>query len=229
MSSIIDFTQPISWNKTIPHPAFPKPMLLPFIQHGDPRFKFSSQSEILILSNHASTHIDALCHFDPSPDAQDVSQMPLEICSGEAICVDISSFPGNHYIKASEFKALLKSSSVQVDSGDILLFCSGHYEKTKDKPETYVHDFAGMAPDLIHWMKEKGVKLFGMETISCDCPDVTDEYPSHIACREANLPHIENMCNLSKVVDRRFQFHAFPLKLEGGSASPVRAVGIIEE
>ena len=63
-----------------------------------------------------------------------------------------------------------------------------------------------------------------METISCDCPDVTDEYPSHIACREVQLAHVENMCNLSKVVNRRFQFHAFPLKLEGGSASPVRAV-----
>jgi len=227
MTTIIDLSQPISWEKTVPHPAFPKPMLLPFIQHGDPRYKFSSQSEILILCNHASTHIDALRHFDPTPGAPDIGQMDLEIFTGEAICVDIRSIPGNHYMSVGEFEKLIKSSPVKLSPGDIVLFCSDHYEKTKSRPENYVHNFAGMAPDLIRWMKQKGVKLFGMETISCDCPDVTDEYPSHIACREAKLPHVENMCNLSKVVNQRFQFHAFPLMLEGGSASPVRAVAVL--
>jgi kynurenine formamidase len=227
MATIIDLSQPISWEKTVPHPAFPKPMLLPFIQHGDPRYKFSSQSEILILCNHASTHIDALRHFDPTPGAPDIGQMELDLFTGEAICVDIRSIPGNHYITVGEFEKILKSAPVQLRPGDILLFCSDHYEKTKDQPQNYVHNFAGMAPEVIRWMKQKGVKLFGMETISCDCPDVTDEYPAHIACREVKLPHVENMCNLSKVVNRRFQFHAFPLKLEGGSASPVRAVAVL--
>jgi len=39
----------------------------------------------------------------------------------------------------------------------------------------------------------------------------------------------ENLTNLSQLLGRRFQFTGFPLKILGGSASPVRAVAVLEE
>ena len=77
-------------------------------------------------------------------------------------------------------------------------------------------------------MKEKGVKIFGVETISPDLVYLTDEYPTHRACAETEITHYENLNNLKDVVNRRFDFYAFPLRLVPAAGSPVRAVGIVE-
>lgn len=58
---------------------------------------------------------------------------------------------------------------------------------------------------------------------------VTSAYPSHQACSDRSLTHYENLCNLEKVVDQRFTFCGFPLRLVGASGSPVRAVAILPE
>ena len=44
-----------------------------------------------------------------------------------------------------------------------------------------------------------------------------------------NFTHYENMINLHLLVDKgRFRFIGFPLKIKGGTGSPVRAVAIFE-
>jgi kynurenine formamidase len=41
--------------------------------------------------------------------------------------------------------------------------------------------------------------------------------------------HYENMINLDKLLNRgRFRFIALPLKIKGGTGSPVRAVAVFE-
>jgi kynurenine formamidase len=42
--------------------------------------------------------------------------------------------------------------------------------------------------------------------------------------------HYEGLTNLDKVVGKgRFRFIAFPLKIRGGTGSPVRAVAVIDD
>ena len=43
------------------------------------------------------------------------------------------------------------------------------------------------------------------------------------------MTHYENLNNLTEVVDRRFRFYGFPLRLVTAYGSPVRAVGIVDE
>ena len=43
------------------------------------------------------------------------------------------------------------------------------------------------------------------------------------------MTHYENLNSLKEVVNRRFQFYGFPLRLETAYGSPVRAVGILED
>ena len=78
-------------------------------------------------------------------------------------------------------------------------------------------------------MADRGVKIFGVETISPDLVYLTDEYPTHKACAERGLTHYENLNNLEEVVNRRFLFFGFPLRLEPAYGSPVRAAAILEE
>jgi len=42
------------------------------------------------------------------------------------------------------------------------------------------------------------------------------------------VTHIENLCNLDKLVGKRFTFIALPLKIRKGTGSPIRPVAIID-
>ncbi len=48
-------------------------------------------------------------------------------------------------------------------------------------------------------------------------------------CRAKHITHYENLANLDQVVGRRFTFAGFPLRIRGGTGSPVRAVAIVED
>ena len=110
----------------------------------------------------------------------------------------------------------------------MLLFCSDHYNRTAGTP-AFLDGFCGISAEAVHWMADRGVKIFGVETISPDLVYLTDRYPTHRACGERGLTHYENLNNLVEVVGRRFEFYGFPLRLETAYGSPVRAVAIVDD
>ena len=110
----------------------------------------------------------------------------------------------------------------------MVLFCSDHYNRTAGTP-AFLDGFNGISAEAVHWLADRRVKIFGVETISPDLVYLTDRYPTHRACAERGLTHYENLNNLIEVVGRRFEFYGFPLKLETAYGSPVRAVAILDE
>jgi kynurenine formamidase len=48
-------------------------------------------------------------------------------------------------------------------------------------------------------------------------------------CREHGIAHYENLANLDQLVGKRFTFVGFPLRIRGGTGSPVRAVAVLDE
>jgi len=225
---VIDLSQPLS-SKTQLHPFFPSVQILRQLVHSDaaPGNK-SFAAEVILTSNHAATHVDAFGHYDPSPEAAKISDMPLDTFCGEAICVDVRKYPAGHEVTVAELERALEAGGLDVREGDILLFCTDHYNRTAGTP-AFLDGFSGVAAECVHWMADRGVKIFGVETISPDLVYLTDEYPVHRACAERRLTHYENLNNLKEVVNRRFEFYGFPLRLEPAAASPVRAVGIVED
>jgi kynurenine formamidase len=90
------------------------------------------------------------------------------------------------------------------------------------------HDFPGLAPESVHWLADKGCKLFGVEAVS-PAPEGELNFKAHNICGERGITHMEAMDNLDQVVGKgRFKFVGFPLKLKGCSGSPIRAVAIFE-
>ena len=66
--------------------------------------------------------------------------------------------------------------------------------------------------------------MHGVEGPSTDRGDTTD-FPSHRVCRDRNIYHFEWLVNLDHLIGvGEFRFYGFPLKIEGGTGSPVRAV-----
>jgi kynurenine formamidase len=43
------------------------------------------------------------------------------------------------------------------------------------------------------------------------------------------MTHYENLCNLDKLVGKRFTFIALPLRIRKGTGSPVRAIAVLED
>jgi kynurenine formamidase len=223
---VIDLSQPLSRESQL-HPFFPPTQVLRHIQHSDaPPGRPSFNAEIIITSNHAATHVDAFGHYDKN--GVTIGEVPLDTFCVEAICVDIRDYPGGHDVTAAEVEQAVADSGQELREGDILLFCSDHYNRTAGT-QAFLDGFNGISAEAVHWMADRGVKIFGVETISPDLVYITDEYPTHRACAERGLTHYENLNNLTEVVGRRFEFFGFPLRLEPAYGSPVRAVGIVDE
>src|SRR5947208_14206344 len=222
---VIDLSQPLSRESQL-HPFFPPTQVLRHIQHTDAApGRPSFNAEIIITANHAATHADAFGHYDPAGGK--IAEIPLDTFCGDAICLDIRDYPGGHDVTAAEVEQAVTDSGQELREGDIVLFCSDHYNRTAGTP-AFLDGFNGISAEAVHWLADRSVKIFGVETISPDLVYLTDEYPTHKPCAERGLTHYENLNNLTEVVGQRFLFVGLPLRLEVAYGSPVRAAAILD-
>jgi kynurenine formamidase len=227
---LYDLSQEVS-QKTQMHPLHPRVEVYPFESHANSLALlgtgFSYRASLMILSDHASTHVDALTHFDPDPDAPTIDQMPLDLFCGEAICLDLSQLPARAGITVADLEAALEQDGLELREGDIVLLYTGHYERTTGTPE-YLTEFPGLEPEAARWLIEQGAKLFGNQAMSVDVPD-RYQFPVHQICRELGVTHIENVGALAAVAGKRFTLFGFPLKIVPGTGSPIRLVAAVPE
>jgi kynurenine formamidase len=114
---------------------------------------------------------------------------------------------------------------VEVTPGDIVLFYTGTWNKfAGDK--RYLSDFPGLGESAGEWIVRRQVKTFGVDSPTPDNP-ASASYPIHMMCRRERITHYENLANLDQVVNTRFTFAGFPLKLLGGHGGPTRAVALV--
>jgi len=225
---LYDLSQEVS-QRTQMHPLHPRVEVYPFESHANSLAAlgtgFSYRSNLVIMSDHASTHVDAFTHFDPDPEAATIDQMPLDLFCGEAVCVDLSHLPPRAGITVGDVEGALAKDGLDLRDSDIVLLYTGHYERTAGSPE-YLTEFPGLEPDTARWLIEQGVKLFGNQAMSVDVPD-RYTFPVHMVCRELGVTHLENVGPLAAVAGKRFTLFAFPLKIVPGTGSPVRLVAAV--
>lgn len=188
---------------------------------------FSFASRGMILCDHGPTHVDAISHLDPAPDAPTIDQMDLEVFCGPGTCIDVSAAAPREYIDADELAAAERAAGVEVRRDEVLLLCTGTYARVGGTP-AYTTDYPGLDESAAEWLFERGVKIFGVDSPSPDNP-VSPTYPVHMMCRREGMTHYENLAQLELLVGRRFQFFGLPLRIRGGTGSPVRAVALLED
>ena len=72
------------------------------------------------------------------------------------------------------------------------------------------------------------IAAFGVETMAPGVLHVSNKEVHHI-CGELGFTHYENLINLHQLIGRgRFRFIGLPLKIRGGTGSPVRAIAVFE-
>jgi kynurenine formamidase len=226
----VDLSREI-FHRTQVHPAHPPVIVTTWHDHSEKKragnTEFSSKALSIALSDHAGTHVDAPVHFDSRPNAASIDQMPLERFYTSGICLDLTPVPLRHSVTIPEMEAALAKSGQEIRSGDTVLLYMATNERLLGKPG-YPHDFPGLAVESVHWLADRGIGMFGVEAVS-PAPEGEPNFQAHLACAERGITHMECLANLDKLVGRgRFRFIGFPLKIRGGTASPIRAVAIFE-
>ncbi|RKD31653.1 cyclase family protein [Thermohalobacter berrensis] len=190
---------------------------------GSKTLGFSARN--LLISEHGGTHSDAVWEFKPSGPT--IDKMPMECFWGSAICIDVSNVPASKMIEPKDLETALRKSEQEINKGDIVLLYTGHYDRNfgTDKWQT---TYTGLSYDGAKWLAERGVVNIGVDAPSIDHPDDLD-FSGHLVCGEYNITNTENLCNLDKVLNKRFLYIGLPLKIRDGSGSPIRAVALVEE
>ena len=227
---IVDLSREI-FHRTQTHPSHPPVVMTVWNDHSEKKVAgnttFSSKAMFLSMSDHAGSHVDAPVHFDPRPGALSVDQMPLENFYTSAFCIDLSHIPLKTAATLEEVQAAVAKSGQTIRKGDTVLVWLATNERLLGKPG-YLHDFPGLSLPAIHWLADQGIGMFGVEAIS-PAPEGEPNFQAHMACAERGITHMECLANLDKLIGRgRFRFIGFPLKIRGGTASPIRAVAIFE-
>ena len=199
------------------------------------RIKELYRTCLISMSDHASTHIDAVYHINAHGDT--IDRMPLGTLCGEAVILDHTDKkpieydplkPAGERIISGDWVTVesLQQAAKKVGGikeGDIVFIRTDAYKKIPSWE--YCHRMVPLRIEALKWLLNQGIRVIGVDQPSIDiAPDYL--YPHHYL-REANFFHFENLANLDKIPLSRFRLVCYPLKWEGGSGSPVRALAVI--
>ena len=189
--------------------------------------KFSSKTLALAMGDHTGTHVDAPIHFDAAPSAQSIDQVPLENFFTEAVCLDLSHKELKSDISIEDLEQAIETAGVEIKPKDTVLLHMNFFGRCYGTPG-YLTDFPGLTKESAEWLGAKKITSFGVEAVSPGRPG-KNNFEVHLVCRDMGFTHMEGLVNLEKLIGKgRFRFIGFPLKIRGGTGSPIRAVALLD-
>jgi kynurenine formamidase len=210
-------------------------------------------SGVLVTSEHAGTHIDALSHQAEDLElyggvaalsAQGsfgfkqlgVETLPPILARG--LLIDLVRHRGapvepSRWIGLDEVQAAAAEQGVEPAPGDVVLVRTGNGGNWDD-PELYLRG-AGMAAAVSAWLAEVGVLAVGADNMAWDLMGEADRQlgvtlPGHVLLLvRAGIYILENLWleELGEAGVREFTFVCLPLKIVGATGSPVRPVALV--
>lgn len=156
---------------------------------------------------HVGAHTDAHRHYNPH--GHDAATMPLSAYYGPCQVVEVDARRGRRF----GMRDLLQ----EPQAPRILL-----KTRTFLDPNKWNTDFAAPEPDLIDALADLDVRLVGFDTPSTDL-FASRELEAHQRLAARGVVNLEGLL-LQDVEPGAYTLCAFPLRIVGGDASPVRAV-----
>jgi len=229
--TLIDLSRDIyhKMPRLLNHPSI---VITPYSTHDEVRvadgYEFSAATMALALGDHAGTHVDAPRHFDARAGARSIDEMPLETFFTEAVCLDLSAKPLKSDISIADLEAAIEAARVALKPKDTVLLHMDFYRRCYGT-DGYLTDFPGLTKESATWLGRQGIGMFGVEAVSPGRPG-RNNFEVHHVCRDLGFTHMEGLVNLDKLVGKgRFRFIGFPLKIRGGTGSPIRAVAWLDD
>ena len=181
----------------------------------------------LTLGEHTGTHVDAPSHFiQSSPTHYGVDEVPLYRLACRAATIDVADIGSDGLLGADRIRAW-EAEHGRIEVGDGVLIRYGWDERWGTGPagRRFLDNWPGLSGEAAKYLVEKGVSLVGCDTMSVDAK-ASGESPAHYALLGSEVYIVENLKNLNELPSFCL-FVAFPLKIRGGSGSPVRAAALV--
>ena len=213
----------------------------------------TSASALLVMTEHSGTHIDALCHqaedlrlhggVEVSAEVQTstgftalgADTIPPLVARGVLLDVagalGVSRLPDGHAITAEELQRA--AEGVELRAGDAVLVRLGSGAVWDDRPA--YEAAGGVSGEASAWLAAREPLLVGADNLAWDVPGVVDEttgttLPGHVHLLVRGGIYIVESLNLEALATdgvREFAFVCLPLKVRGGTGSPVRPLALV--
>ena len=250
-AKIYDLGQP--YYVGMPHYPVHPPFLFGLTkQHGESVLPngASSAAEALTLGGHVGTHIDALSHFScdgklhggftptqsHASGVQEHSVDTVEPILRSGVLFDIARLMGVEALE-EDFEVTpehLAACGVVPPTGGLALIRTG-WAQYWNEPKRYIFGGSGAVvrgpgPTLAgaQWLSARGIFAAGSDTVSFERVPSQMEVHVHLLV-ESGIHIIEclNLESLARDGVKEFLFVALPLKIRGGTGSPIRPVALV--
>ncbi|WP_243387315.1 arylformamidase [Bacillus kexueae] len=161
----------------------------------------------ITTSVHTGTHVDAPFHFNDNGET--IEQLDIQPFIGTALLVDVSAYD---HITVNVF------SDCDFSKANQLLLRTVR----KQNQDQFPVKIPTISPDIAPFLREKGIRLLGVDVPSVDPLDSKD-MESHHTLYQHGIAILENVV-LHHLTTGLYDLIALPLKIKGADGSPVRAV-----
>lgn len=208
----IDLTLTIS--ESIPSfPGSPKPQFISWSNLKDDGYNL----ELLFLSTHTGTHLDAPFHF--VKNGMKIHQIPLNRLLGKAILIKLEKTKNTKISKTDI--TLFEKKNGKITNNSSIFFYTGWQKNLKK--DNYFTENPGLALLAAKYLASKKINLVGIDSPSIDLGK-DESFSVHHILSKNNILIVENLANLNKISSKEFNFTILPLKLKNATGSPVRAI-----
>jgi kynurenine formamidase len=208
----VDLTLTIS--QDIPSfPGSPKPHFIPWTEIKKEKYNL----EMLFLSTHTGTHVDAPYHF--IKNGKKIHQIDPERFVCNAILIRVKGIPNYKITKNDIVQFENKYGSIPPKSA--VVFHTGWNNNLERKD--FFEKNPGLSESAARYLSSKKISLVGIDSPSIDIGSDTS-FSAHKILLKSDVLILENLCNLDKIEKTYFGIIALPLKIHGATGSPVRAV-----
>ena len=213
---VIDLTLTIS-NKIPTFPGSPPPAFIPWENVKEDGYNL----ELLFLSTHTGTHMDAPHHF--LEKGVKIHEISLEKLVSEAALIK-SKKNSSEIITKTDIQKFEKKHG-KIEGFSSVIFQTGWQKNLQKK--YYFTKNPGLSVSAAKYLASKKISLVGIDSPSIDV-GTDSKFSVHQIFAKKGMLIVENLANLDKIKSSKFHLVVLPLKLKNATGSPVRAIAFVE-
>ena len=213
---VIDLTLTVSC-KIPTFPGSPQPNFISWENIKDDGYNL----ELLFLSSHTGTHMDAPHHF--LEKGAKIHEISLEKLVSEAALIQCRKSSDQSITKADIQKFEKKHGKIENFSS--VIFYTGWQKNLQKK--YYFTKNPGLSVSAAKYLATKKISLVGIDSPSIDLGK-DSKFSVHQIFAKKGILIVENLANLDKIKSSKFHLVVLPLKLKNATGSPVRAIAFVD-
>ena len=191
----------------------------------------------LAMGEHTGTHFDAPIHWISGKDLKDgaTDTVRPQRFMAPACVIDCSKDAANNgdYLLTPATIQAWEAQHGTIQAGTWVLFRTDWSKRSGAAYANVQEDGAhtpGPTTEAVQLLVDRGVLGFGVETIGTDAGQahlMTPMYPAHTLMHGAGRYGLQCLCNLDQLPPTGALIIAPPLKIQGGSGSPLRVLALV--